>query len=617
MINWLTAVEDYIIGNTDYAILIDGEWGTGKTYSLRSQVEPLVKKHSRKYTYVSLFGIRAVNELAYAIFSELYIPKKVKRALESRGGRAASEVGKTLLRIALSVPQISHEINFPKASKLDIQQLMELGNDIVLCLDDVERCEIPVPEMLGFINRFLERDSLKVILVANTQQIKDERFAEMKEKLVRLTIHHRPDLKTIIPAIISDLPNLKTSLEMLLCQSTGDTNEFCVSTNITNIRTLKFAYGVLAKALNTLSNDVLSRLKSRDVLSLLRFTLAVSNESARGEKSLNELQDFSDSREFQTTFYAHERMSQQNNSKQDEYKTPYLVTFVNKYFGGEYNYVYSSSIVRCVMSGVMDGDSYCREMAAAFEERIQSDKITLLMRGKGHLLSDAEVAKAFESHLRNLTNGDLPLQAYPYNFYNLCYFRRKGLIGKSVHEMKNIFLEGMKAAASKSSCEPMIFPNNYLDVSLLDLGEQDAFKQINATAIALNEALSEGTRSAQVAELKALYPESFDLFTQNLADQGAYDRPIFNYLGVDFLYDLLTKCTNEQLYKLCGIARQLCEVRMHKPTISEERETLDTLIKRLRAYVEDGTMVYSKVLLGGLSDDIEKLMDEDSAPFNK
>ena len=60
---------------TDYAVMINGEWGSGKTYfwnnKLRSRLESLkVNGKNYKTIYMSLYGINSLEEISKKIFIE-------------------------------------------------------------------------------------------------------------------------------------------------------------------------------------------------------------------------------------------------------------------------------------------------------------------------------------------------------------------------------------------------------------------------------------------------------------------------------------------------------------------------------------------------------------------
>ena len=58
--------------NTEYAILIDGKWGVGKTFFVKNTLETKLQKEIKKFgrykgiIYISLCGIRYINQLENA-----------------------------------------------------------------------------------------------------------------------------------------------------------------------------------------------------------------------------------------------------------------------------------------------------------------------------------------------------------------------------------------------------------------------------------------------------------------------------------------------------------------------------------------------------------------------
>lgn len=47
-------------------------------------------------------------------------------------------------------------------------------SDTVLCFDDLERVNMSIDEVLGYINNFVEHDGIKVIIIGNEDEIADK-----------------------------------------------------------------------------------------------------------------------------------------------------------------------------------------------------------------------------------------------------------------------------------------------------------------------------------------------------------------------------------------------------------------------------------------------------------
>jgi len=83
-------IDNYLAKQTQYAVNIVGQWGKGKTYFYKNILEPRICKtptlvDNRIYykpVYVSLFGLKSVDEIQVKIFNELLYrhvtPKKYR-----------------------------------------------------------------------------------------------------------------------------------------------------------------------------------------------------------------------------------------------------------------------------------------------------------------------------------------------------------------------------------------------------------------------------------------------------------------------------------------------------------------------------------------------------------
>ena len=92
---------------TDYAVMINGEWGSGKTYfwdnKLRSRLESItVNGKKYKTIYMSLYGINSLEEISKKIFIETnpMISKSLRKFIDTRQGNLIPEYVKTGLDMA-------------------------------------------------------------------------------------------------------------------------------------------------------------------------------------------------------------------------------------------------------------------------------------------------------------------------------------------------------------------------------------------------------------------------------------------------------------------------------------------------------------------------------------
>ena len=185
-------------GPLNYAILIKGKWGSGKTFFIKQFVD---KNKDIKFIYVSLFGLKTIDEVNEKIF-EAFHP-----ILSSKQMKFFSSVAKGAIKFGLKVDLeniisldkiLKDELN--KYMKLDINENKILTNlfyqfkkklndanddsNVVFIFDDLERCLIRTKHLFSLINDFVEQKELKVILVANEEEISDKNYDKFKEKVI-------------------------------------------------------------------------------------------------------------------------------------------------------------------------------------------------------------------------------------------------------------------------------------------------------------------------------------------------------------------------------------------------------------------------------------------------
>jgi len=86
-------IEQYLVSDTNYAIIINGDYGIGKTFYVKNELFPIVSGTEipnnediefYKPVLISLFGIKSIEELQSQILAELY------PFLKSKGMKIAS-----------------------------------------------------------------------------------------------------------------------------------------------------------------------------------------------------------------------------------------------------------------------------------------------------------------------------------------------------------------------------------------------------------------------------------------------------------------------------------------------------------------------------------------------
>lgn len=179
---------------TGRAIMLTGEWGSGKSYYVKNTLKPFLEDNEadkHKCVIVSLYGLSDISEISKSIYIEL---RTIKKVSSSETETTAKAVGKIVCKTILNglVGKIGFDIGSINDKDLqEIYESVDLTGKLIV-LEDIERTQIDIIELLGYINNMCENDGVKVLLVTN----------ELRKKTIGDTIYFNCDYEKTIPQII-------------------------------------------------------------------------------------------------------------------------------------------------------------------------------------------------------------------------------------------------------------------------------------------------------------------------------------------------------------------------------------------------------------------------------
>ena len=339
----------------NYAILLDGVWGCGKTFFVKNKIIPKIDDEtSKKSIYVSLYGlsdIRDIDKQIYFGILEKLVPNNQKIDIIKKGSNIVIKGYKIINKV------IGDKL--PTASSDNITSIISLFykiEDFVLIFDDLERCNIQPNIVLGYINKFVEHKNCKCIIIANQKEIskvsildniefkylvaldkridfKDEKkddleekmditapkkeenkikindlknriekifdeniqYNQIKEKLIGNTIYYRPELKDVLLNIVSNDIKEDDIREFILKYS-KELIQLLENKRHINIRTLRIAINQFAQV-KYIINDIKidnKKLLEEILYNVLIYTLysTIRNKTGQKEHIWEEFSDF-------------------------------------------------------------------------------------------------------------------------------------------------------------------------------------------------------------------------------------------------------------------------------------------------------------------------------------
>ncbi|MGD9623696.1 MAG: P-loop NTPase fold protein [Arcobacter sp.] len=211
------------LSNPQYAVLLKGKWGSGKTHFINNYKKILDRKKQR-YIYVSLYGVKNYDEIETK-FLQSSNPEIFNEKSIFAGKLANAFINENIKK---SLGQI----------KKSLSSLNAKGN--ILIFDDLERCSINIVDLLGYINNFVEHQSYKVILIANEEELeKTEKYTQIKEKLVGKTFEFKTDVDLAYDSFLLELKNTNNIKENILEKEKANILELFEKSESKNLRALR------------------------------------------------------------------------------------------------------------------------------------------------------------------------------------------------------------------------------------------------------------------------------------------------------------------------------------------------------------------------------------------
>lgn len=228
---------DKFLERTDAEVLcIRGKWGVGKTYAWQERVRSAHQADRiglKRYSYVSLFGIKSLDELKFAIFENVLTLSDGKLApdLDTLDAFITSNVGswRKLTKFAQSLPFVR---NFVGSEMTGLVSFMTIREQII-CIDDLERKgkDLEMGDVLGLISYLREQRKCKVALILNDEELTGESkvtFEKNLEKVVDVSLVYQPTSAEVVGIAV---PGSDTSSSLIA--------DRCASLGISNIRVIK------------------------------------------------------------------------------------------------------------------------------------------------------------------------------------------------------------------------------------------------------------------------------------------------------------------------------------------------------------------------------------------
>lgn len=578
-------VEQYLNMDTNYAMMITGAWGVGKTHYFKKDLSNRIASTDvfgdsrKKYrpVLVSLFGLQSIDEIQAEIFFGLY------PWLKDRKVKLASAVGKTIFKGILFSVGLEKYAELVEETKIEKQNLLEF-RELVLCFDDLERrsSNIGMKDFIGFINQLVENANIKVILIAHEPKIEDPDFVSLKEKTIGCTIEYIQDSSAALTSIIDEkFGGFPLYRNYLLNQANFIHNEFFAKSK--NLRHLSFSLSYFQSVFslieqNLIERPTLERKIESILLDLLKFTLAISDEYRNGRITSQKRNDLNVEPPFNWEKF---KLHSDKASEQNVEKT-YRQEFIERHYQLTY-FNYYDSIVSFVTGGSpIIYEDLLREIEVYYDnssETIEKHRLTFerLKWPNFEQLSNEEYLAETKSLLKFAMDGKYDLSIF-LSVYYMC-LNHKNPLNFSKAALQGKLLRGMKKSQKNHNYIPGL--EDYFKHSFNK--EKDDFEKLVVDlAISLNNKNWVKESKERSEEYENLLYSNFEEFLSKFTNQNNNElifNPVFKNFNVSRFYSFLINSTPYVRLEI----RRLLETRYQRTTdhIVGELLFLEKLLKKI------------------------------------
>ena len=256
------------------ALLIDGEWGSGKTYFVQNEIIPeLIENKGTNVVYISLFGLSSGLELKNSILLKSIIDN----------GSKNNGVAKIKDRVSKMISKFEVLTKF--VSALEVSDLVEFEK-IIYVFDDLERVRDKnlLLEFMGIISSgLIEKNKYKVILIGNLNKLKSEDFFLYQEKFISRILEFKSNPSDVVSNIVKKI-ELHTEILKQVESESKFIEEMIQYFHISNFRAISQSFDLLV----LVSNNIKMNGENFNLLRELIFFVIVMNNEFRGSDAIND-----------------------------------------------------------------------------------------------------------------------------------------------------------------------------------------------------------------------------------------------------------------------------------------------------------------------------------------
>ncbi|HQM01223.1 MAG TPA: P-loop NTPase fold protein [Ruminococcus flavefaciens] len=515
------------------ALLVTGEWGSGKTFFLNNLAEEL--NHTKRYAIanISLFGLSSSEEIEKAVKTELcYVyatPKGSDKDKNNtnkliKGLRALTEKFKDDSKIVGAIDDV---INFNYWDFIGLSPTIK-GRKVILIFDDFERCIISTDLLLGIVNEYSENIGIKVIIVANEDKLHGiDNYKEFKEKVIYKTIKIEQDNKFVLSTLINNYCRDGSEYQKYLLSNFNIILDIFERSKYNNFRSIKTAiydfqkiYSLFLEKTSYKLNHIFEANEEKALSFLLGQFFVFTLETCAGNNISDDLTDY---------FYG----GFENNS----ISIPYFSKYNNVYFDITQDYDF---MLRWIADGIYNENDIKRYIEQCIDKYTNKKSTDLcnFLNNEIRRLDYGVFNEGFKAAKKKAHNGDLNCVQYLKLIDRSQYALKKGLISNDDINYGKIE-EGFKKHDMSNDKDDFYTRSPYLELSEYD---EEAKKLYETISFEYNNKEKNNKKTAY-------YKKCIDFFSNiNNLDEKSLNFETHDTITIDLTDELIDKTINSYSY---------------------------------------------------------------------
>ena len=513
----------------------------------------------------------------------------------------------------------------------------------MLCFDDLERANVDVVDILGYINNFVEHDHIKTIIICNEKELatkfkssniemktfiatylldkqheltQDEQkpmvekirdkieyvfdnandYERIKEKLIGETFEYAPKFNYIINGLL-----LRYERNPDLIRFLRENTNLIISTfnksGTRNLRILKHALNDFKKIFEIV-NKAYPNQKIRVLQTMLIFTIAVSFEIKAGKVTKNKFINIQSNEEYKAILVSSRVLMDNRQFYIKEFDNNYYFNFKSEYRFFKFIEIY-------VRTRIFDMKALKKDMDAIINT-IDTEKLPgykRLLTEEYWKISDEQFPGIIREVIEEVKKGSLQLIEIVKLFSYYSYFIKRDLISNDMNETKQIFMEGMnKSALISQYCSNV--EEELSRVGINETGQE--MEEILEHFEMLNNKLEEKMYKEKADEIFRYIPIKMEQFYDRF-DSECMEFPIFKYYDALRMFQRITCASNEDIVRIKEML--LDRARRFTENLVEEYSFMKNLKAVLEDYCRGKENTIKTVMLKEFARDIGKVIE--------